>query len=278
MRLHAVRADAGGAGAVGVDPEGVRGPRRWRSRCAYVFMQVGRSLFMLWALKRHDAGNYRNFQRIIGLARAGGGVLDRRRVRRQPARGSALWALALGDRIRRRRRSYFWVPGLGRSTTADWKVEGGHMAERCGAVHHHRARRIDPDHRRDLRRADLDRRARRAPSSWRSPAASRCGRSTSTSAPSARSQPDRVLRRSRPAGAQRLHLHAPADRRRHHRRGGRPTSWCCTIRAAPHRRHDRRRDPRRAGALSRSATRCSSACRRPTCRCRTWSGSACWRC
>jgi len=26
---------------------------------------------------------------------------------------------------------YFWVPGLGRSSTADWNVEGGHLAERC---------------------------------------------------------------------------------------------------------------------------------------------------
>ena len=26
----------------------------------------------------------------------------------------------------------FWVPGLGRSTTADWDIEGGHIAERCG--------------------------------------------------------------------------------------------------------------------------------------------------
>ena len=25
----------------------------------------------------------------------------------------------------------FWTPGLGRSTTADWEVEGAHMAERC---------------------------------------------------------------------------------------------------------------------------------------------------
>ena len=25
----------------------------------------------------------------------------------------------------------FWAPGLGRSTTVDWDVEGGHMAERC---------------------------------------------------------------------------------------------------------------------------------------------------
>ena len=25
----------------------------------------------------------------------------------------------------------FWTPGLGRSSTSDWSVEGGHMAERC---------------------------------------------------------------------------------------------------------------------------------------------------
>jgi len=24
-----------------------------------------------------------------------------------------------------------WVPGLGRSTTADWTIDGGHLAERC---------------------------------------------------------------------------------------------------------------------------------------------------
>lgn len=27
---------------------------------------------------------------------------------------------------------FFFVPGLGRSTLADWDVEGGHLAERCG--------------------------------------------------------------------------------------------------------------------------------------------------
>lgn len=26
---------------------------------------------------------------------------------------------------------FFWVPRLGRSTLADWNVEGNHMAERC---------------------------------------------------------------------------------------------------------------------------------------------------
>ena len=27
---------------------------------------------------------------------------------------------------------YFWVPGLGRSSTTDWDIEGAHLAERCG--------------------------------------------------------------------------------------------------------------------------------------------------
>ena len=97
---------------------------------AYVFSQVGRSLFMLWMLARHDAGNHRNFIRItiwllcsapvwlLGAWFEGGTRL-------------ALWGLALAI-------DYaspvcgFYVPGLGRSTTTDWAVEGAHMAERCG--------------------------------------------------------------------------------------------------------------------------------------------------
>ena len=43
----------------------------------------------------------------------------------------ALWAVALvieyvGPSLG------FWTPGLGASTTSDWDVEGGHLAERCG--------------------------------------------------------------------------------------------------------------------------------------------------
>ena len=107
--------------------------------------------------KSHDAGNYRNFLRIIHLAGsatlpfwiAGALVDGRYRL--------ALWAVAVGIETVAPILG-FWVPGLGRSSTADWEVEGGHMAERCGAVRHHRARRIGAGDRRDLRRPDLDRR------------------------------------------------------------------------------------------------------------------------
>jgi len=97
---------------------------------AFAFMQVGRSVFMLWALKGHSPANYRNFQRITcWLALAGvfwiaGAFAD-------GGMRLGLWAAAL-------LLEYgspwigFWTPGLGRSTTADWDVEGAHLAERCG--------------------------------------------------------------------------------------------------------------------------------------------------
>jgi low temperature requirement protein LtrA len=96
---------------------------------AYVFMQLARAFFMLRALRGRDDGNYRNFRRITCwlLASsvfwiAGGLAEDHQRT--------MLWIAALGI-------EYlgpvvgFVVPGLGRSTTADWRVDGAHMAERC---------------------------------------------------------------------------------------------------------------------------------------------------
>jgi low temperature requirement protein LtrA len=96
---------------------------------AYVFMQLGRSLFMLWALRGHNPGNYRNFLRVnawLVLSAvfwiAGALAHDDARV--------GLWAAALAVEYLSPSIG-FWTPGLGRSTTADWDVEGGHMAERC---------------------------------------------------------------------------------------------------------------------------------------------------
>jgi low temperature requirement protein LtrA len=97
---------------------------------AYVSLQVGRCLFMLWALKPHDAGNYRNFQRItVWLAVAGifwiAGALA------APQWRLTLWGLGMLIELVAPSVG-FHVPGLGRSTTSDWKVSGEHMAERCG--------------------------------------------------------------------------------------------------------------------------------------------------
>ena len=104
--------------------------RGWAFAGAYVAMQVGRSLFMLWALAGRSPGNFRNFQRVtlwLGLSALfwlAGACLD-------PSQRLMLWTLALILDYASPALG-FWTPGLGRSTTADWDVEGGHLAERCG--------------------------------------------------------------------------------------------------------------------------------------------------
>ena len=96
---------------------------------AYSFIQVTRSLFMVVATRGHDPVNHLNFQRITSWLAvsavfwiAGGiaGGLER----------IACWAVALTLEIGGPFIGYF-VPGLGRSNTKDWKVDGAHMAERC---------------------------------------------------------------------------------------------------------------------------------------------------
>ncbi|MGH8284142.1 MAG: low temperature requirement protein A [Steroidobacteraceae bacterium] len=97
--------------------------------CVFAAMQVGRTLFTMLAMRGHRPGNYRNFQRVAcwlslsGVFWIAGGV----------AAGDmrlALWIVAVaieyvGPSV------YFWVPGLGVSTTADWDIDGEHLAERC---------------------------------------------------------------------------------------------------------------------------------------------------
>ncbi|WP_367846678.1 low temperature requirement protein A [Rhodoferax sp. WC2427] len=105
------------------------GDKGWAFALAYVVMQVGRTLFFLWAVRGERVAMVRNFQRIVvwmmlaGVCWLAGGWSE----------GSvrlAWWVLALaldtgGPWM------YFWVPGLGRSSLQDWDVDGSHMAERC---------------------------------------------------------------------------------------------------------------------------------------------------
>ncbi|MET3652233.1 low temperature requirement protein A [Dyella japonica] len=96
---------------------------------AYASMQVGRSLFMVWALRHSSLAARLNFYRItLWLAVTGvlwvvGGLgsSDTR---------LAWWVLALGIEYLGPA-AFFYVPGLGRSTSREWDVEGGHLAERC---------------------------------------------------------------------------------------------------------------------------------------------------
>ncbi len=96
---------------------------------AYAFMQVVRTAFLLNATHRHDPGNFHNMRRILAWLAfsavfwiAGGCAAGATRV--------GLWIVALGIEYLGPF-AYFYVPGLGRSNTIDWKVDGAHMAERC---------------------------------------------------------------------------------------------------------------------------------------------------
>jgi len=96
---------------------------------AYALQQIGRSVFMVIALRGHPLEA--NFQRILAwcvvsstLALAGGLAHGNTRI--------LLWLGSvcvdlLGGIVG------FATPGLGRSRTSDWTIEGGHFAERCQA-------------------------------------------------------------------------------------------------------------------------------------------------
>jgi low temperature requirement protein LtrA len=96
---------------------------------AYALGQLGRGLFMLWALKNHDAGNFRNFIRIIVWQAASAVFWIAGAVAHGPER-LGLWAIAAGIDTVTPVLGY-WLPVLGRSETTDWQVEGSHIAERC---------------------------------------------------------------------------------------------------------------------------------------------------
>lgn len=97
--------------------------------CAFAVLQVGRGLFTLWAVRRHPALRA-NFQRICVWA-FGGAVLWITGGLAEGQTRIVIWLVALLAEFSAPA-LYFWVPGLGRSTTADWQVEGGHIAERVG--------------------------------------------------------------------------------------------------------------------------------------------------
>jgi low temperature requirement protein LtrA len=96
---------------------------------AYAAMQVGRTLFMFYAVPVEQQALRMNFMRIViwlavsGMFWIAGGF----------AHGEMrllLWGVALAIEYAAPAAG-FWTPGLGRSVTSDWSVEGGHMAERC---------------------------------------------------------------------------------------------------------------------------------------------------
>ncbi|WP_158609769.1 MULTISPECIES: low temperature requirement protein A [unclassified Micromonospora] len=96
----------------------------------YVTVQVGRSLFALWAVRGHPVlvdGFQKTLPWFVGTSTllvlgglGGGGVRE------------ALWATAIVLDVVGLSTGYP-VPGLGRTRPERWAVEGGHLAERCQA-------------------------------------------------------------------------------------------------------------------------------------------------
>jgi low temperature requirement protein LtrA len=96
---------------------------------AYASMQIGRTLFVLWAVRGRSAPLVGTFQRVAiwftvsGVLWIVGGFAE-------PTARLGWWTLALAIELVGPW-AQFWLPGLGGSSVADWNVDGGHMAERC---------------------------------------------------------------------------------------------------------------------------------------------------
>ena len=94
---------------------------------AYALIQVGRSIFTIIALRGHRLE--RNFERILVWCAVSGAALIAGAFTHGHVR-ELIWAAAIGFDFLGGRAG-FWTPGLGRSTTEEWTIEGSHFAERC---------------------------------------------------------------------------------------------------------------------------------------------------
>ncbi len=100
----------------------------WVVGTAYAVQQVGRSGFMVAALR---GPLQRNYERILAWCAVSGAFAVAGGLAGGPAR-DVLWVLAVATDVAGGLTG-FATPGLGRSRTADWTIEGGHFAERCQA-------------------------------------------------------------------------------------------------------------------------------------------------
>ena len=108
---------------------GAFGSRGLAVGIAYAAMQIGRSLFAVIALRGRPL--QANYQRILCWCLVSGALAVLGGIARPDLR-AWLWLAAvavdlLGGAVG------FYTPGLGRSTTLDWTIEGRHLAERCQA-------------------------------------------------------------------------------------------------------------------------------------------------
>ena len=94
---------------------------------AFVTMQIGRTVFVVLAVPGWELR--RNFERVLVWCVASGvlyivGALQHGHTR------ELLWLLGIAVDLGGAAVG-FYTPGLGRSRTIDWTIEGSHIAERC---------------------------------------------------------------------------------------------------------------------------------------------------
>lgn len=96
--------------------------------CSFAAIQVGRTLFVLYSLGRGHVLTP-NFLRMLCWLLVSASLWVAGGLNEGGAR-LALWLLAVGCEYLSPMAG-FPVPGLGRSQTSDWTIDGGHLAERC---------------------------------------------------------------------------------------------------------------------------------------------------
>jgi low temperature requirement protein LtrA len=96
--------------------------------CSYAIMQIGRSLFAVWALRGQPLAA--NFQRILAWCCVSGGFAVAGALASGAVPRALLWLAAVGVDLLGGAVG-FWTPGLGATPVRDWNIEGGHFAERC---------------------------------------------------------------------------------------------------------------------------------------------------
>ena len=94
----------------------------------YAVTQIGRSVFAVVALWEDRCAE---FERILAWCLISGALAVASGIVSGPAR-DWLWLAAVGVNLLGGVAS-FYTPGLGRSATTEWTIEGNHFAERCQA-------------------------------------------------------------------------------------------------------------------------------------------------
>ncbi|HEY1141432.1 MAG TPA: low temperature requirement protein A [Lysobacter sp.] len=95
----------------------------------FAAMQVGRTAFVAVAMRGRHRVLHENFVRIALWLTMSGALWVAGGFAQGPTR-VALWVGAVAIEYLAPA-LYFYIPGMGRSSTTDWDVDGHHLAERC---------------------------------------------------------------------------------------------------------------------------------------------------